>query len=77
MARAPDEQALLIALGQRIASVREERGLSQEQVAREAGIDRKSVSYAETGATSSTVTMLMRIAQQLDTTVAELLDGIA
>ncbi len=57
---------------QRILSVREERGLSREQVAKKLGATRRWVWRIETGATKLLADDLPRFARALGVEVAEL-----
>jgi transcriptional regulator with XRE-family HTH domain len=60
-------------LGLRIRQLRRERGWSQEQLARSAGLSRNFVAQIERGESTPTVATLGRLAQALATTIAELL----
>ncbi|HTQ12784.1 MAG TPA: helix-turn-helix transcriptional regulator [Rhizomicrobium sp.] len=53
-----------------LRSLREKRGLSQEQLARRARIDRTYVSALERGIYSATITMVARLAKVLQATPA-------
>jgi transcriptional regulator with XRE-family HTH domain len=70
--RARLQQVRRAALGSRLRQLRSSRGLSQEAVARRAGIGRAHYSRIETGATSPTVDRLWHIAAALGVPMAEL-----
>ena len=61
------------ALAINLRRIRQERGLSQEELAHRAGIDRTYVSALEREVYSATVDMLDRLAAQLEVAPAELL----
>jgi transcriptional regulator with XRE-family HTH domain len=67
------KQAYLSRLGQRIRSLRKQRGLSQEALAFEAGLDRTYVSSVEQGERNIAVLNLAKLARALGVGVAELL----
>lgn len=54
--------------------VRHERGLSQEALAHEAGIDRTYISALERGVYAATIDMIGRLANTLDVEPSTLLD---
>lgn len=57
----------------RIRQLREAAGLSQNELARRAGIAQSSLSYLESGAKSPNVETLLRICQALGITLSEFL----
>lgn len=61
------------ALGHRIAALREDAGLSQDQLAERAGIDRRSIQRYENAVRAPRVTDLWLIAAALGVPVTELL----
>ncbi|OGP87448.1 MAG: hypothetical protein A2156_13420 [Deltaproteobacteria bacterium RBG_16_48_10] len=63
-------------LGARIRQMRQVRGLSQEQLALEAGLDRSYVGGVERGERNITFNSLCRIARALKTDVATLSSGL-
>jgi transcriptional regulator with XRE-family HTH domain len=63
--------------GANVARVRERRGLSQSQLARKIEVVDTYISRIETGRAQPSFRLILAIAQQLDTTPAELFDGIA
>jgi transcriptional regulator with XRE-family HTH domain len=54
------------ALGDALRHTRERRGLSQEQLAGDAGLDRTYISLIERGQKSPTLRTLLRLADVLD-----------
>jgi transcriptional regulator with XRE-family HTH domain len=72
------ERRYMVKLGQRIRAVREERGLTQQAVARSAGIATDMVSRLENGHyTSPGLRTLLRIAEGMDVSLAALLPDAA
>ena len=63
-------------LGARIKRMRQERGLSQEQLAFEAGLDRSYVGGIERGERNITFRSLALIAKALKTDVGTLTSGL-
>lgn len=73
-AREQHEKRYMVRLGQRIRAVREERGLTQQAVARSAGIATDMVSRLENGHyTSPGLRTLLRIAEGIGVSLAALL----
>ncbi len=73
-AREAHEHRYMLKLGQRIRAVREERGLTQQAVARSAGIATDMVSRLENGHyTSPGLRTLLRIAEGMGVSLALLL----
>lgn len=60
-------------LGEKIASARKEKGMTQEMLAEQLGVTRQAVARRETGLSVPDAGMLVRIAGALDTTVNDLL----
>lgn len=58
-----------------IKAARKRLGLSQEDLADRAGIDRTYVSGIERQVRNPTITVVARFAEALETTAADLLDG--
>ena len=63
-------------IGARIQKIRKEAGLSQEDLALEADLDRTYISHVERGTRNPTVIVLFKIAKALNTTPSELLKGL-
>lgn len=59
----------------KIADIRKAVSMTQEQLARAAGIHRVTIARYETGATSPTVRSLEKIAAALNVPVSDLVDG--
>jgi transcriptional regulator with XRE-family HTH domain len=62
--------------GANVARAREQRGLSQSQLARKIEVVDTYISRIETGRAQPSFRLILAIANQLDTTPAELFDGI-
>ena len=60
-------------IGARIQKTRKDVGLSQEDLALEADLDRTYISHVERGTRNPTVIVLFKIAKALGTTPSELL----
>lgn len=57
-------------MGYRIKEVREERGMTQEELEKKSGVSRVTISGLENGTTRNTTTgTLLKIANALDTTI--------
>lgn len=67
-----NHRQFLIDLGARLAVVRRDRGLSQEQVAETVGVDPQTIQRAERGRTSLSLARLNDIATALDLPLSEL-----
>jgi len=63
--------SILERVGRRVAELRHERGLSQEDLAHRAGLSRTYVGAIETGAKQPTLRTLSLLADKLDVFVAE------
>src|SRR5215510_6693287 len=61
-------------LGRNIQELREARGLSQQQIARLAGIPRATWANLESGAANPTLAVLVRVAQALQVRLEELIE---
>jgi transcriptional regulator with XRE-family HTH domain len=72
----PTEREFLRKLGKRIRLLRVDREISQELLARAAGMSRNFVSSIERGAHGVDVVRLVRLAVALDVTLNELLPPI-
>ncbi len=55
----------LVALGQALRSARKERGLSQESLAADAGVERSYMGAIERGEVNVTLIVLLRICKEL------------
>lgn len=63
----------LVAFGQRIRAIRKEKGLSQENLAALADIDRSYMGHIERGEKNITLTKIYQIAKALDVSPSQLL----
>lgn len=71
-----EKTPLLIRLGTNIRSIREQRGLSQEQLALTASLDRTYIGGVERGERNISITNLCKLAYSLDVTPSQLLEGV-
>jgi len=62
----PTPDPCCMAFGRRLRALRQERGLSQEQLAHLAGLDRTYVSSCEAGRRNATIKTLERLATALE-----------
>jgi transcriptional regulator with XRE-family HTH domain len=77
-ARELHERRYMVKLGQRIRAIREERGLTQQAVARSAGIATDMISRLENGHyTSPGLRTLLRVAEGMGVSLAALLPDAA
>jgi transcriptional regulator with XRE-family HTH domain len=68
--------AALKKLGARVRKLREERGLSQESLAWEAGIHYNHLSSIERGIANPSFLVLLAISRELGVRVSELVQGL-
>lgn len=73
MGRVADETGIIQVMAENVRAMRQAAGLSQEQLAYEADIDRTYVSQVERRQRNVTITVLARIAKALGTTPDRLL----
>jgi transcriptional regulator with XRE-family HTH domain len=66
----------LRALANRIKELRDQKGISQEELAHRAGLSRTGMGFVETGKRWPRLDTLMKVAQGLNVTVDELLKGL-
>jgi len=66
----------LRALANRIKELRDQKGISQEELAHRAGLSRTGMGFVETGKRWPRLDTLMKVAQGLNITVDELLKGL-
>jgi transcriptional regulator with XRE-family HTH domain len=71
-----DEQTFLDTLMRRIAKIRKEKSITQEQLAAETDLDRVAIANIETGKRRPTVTTIYRIAEGLGVKVEDLFKGL-
>jgi transcriptional regulator with XRE-family HTH domain len=67
-------KALIKSLGERIRKVRNEKGISQEELANEADIPLSQIGRIERGETNPTISSLFVISQALDIELKNLVD---
>lgn len=63
-------------IGKRIIKARTAKGMSQEKLAAESGIDRTHMGYIEQGRRKPTLSTLFKIASALDMKLEQLLKGL-
>ena len=73
MKKKPDKK-FLIAVGKRIRQLREQQKISQGQLAFETGIRREQIIRIESGAQSTGIDILKKLASALDITLSDLFD---
>ena len=73
MKRPRDESEIIAVLARNVRAARQALGLSQEELAHEAGIDRTYVSQVERGLRNVTISVLAKIAKALNTMPDKLL----
>lgn len=59
------DEAVLVEIGQRLEQVRIERGLTQAELAEQAGISKRTIERIEAGAVAAQLTQLVRICRVL------------
>jgi len=65
-----------VRFGQRLAQLRRERGLSQEELAFRAGLHRTYVSSAERGQRNVSLVNIEKLCRALDTSIADVFRGM-
>jgi transcriptional regulator with XRE-family HTH domain len=63
-------------LGKRIVKARNNKGMSQEKLATNSGIDRSHMGFIEQGRRKPTLSTLFKIAKSLDTSLEQLFKGL-
>ncbi len=63
-------------VGKRIVAARKERGMSQEQLSVNSGIDRSHMGFIEQGRRKPTLSTLVKIANSLDMSLERLFEGL-
>jgi len=69
-----EDQEFLEKLGQRIAQLRKEKGMTQVEFAEKLGIQRTALARIETGNVNTTILNLRNISQTLQTSIEELIN---
>ena len=67
-----NHEAYLVALGEKIKSLRKDLGFSQEQFAEQLGVNRGTVIRIESGTQNSTIQMLLSISEVLRIEIGDL-----
>ncbi len=68
--------AALIKVGQHVRQAREKLGISQEELALRANVDRTYIGGVERGERNLGILNLLKIAKALDTSASEILKGV-
>ena len=63
-------------IGKRIVKARNSKGISQEKLATESGIDRSHMGFIEQGRRKPTLSTLYKIAKALDISLEQLFKGL-
>lgn len=63
-------------LGKRIVKARNAKGMSQEKLAANSGIDRSHMGFIEQGRRKPTLSTLFKIAKSLDISLEQLFNGL-
>lgn len=72
----PKKRPTSVRLGEELRSARAALGISQEELAFRADLDRTYISHLENGHKSPTVDVLFRLAEELGVTASSLLAGV-
>jgi transcriptional regulator with XRE-family HTH domain len=70
-------ESVLVRFGRRVRELRKKKGMSQEALALEAGLDRSYVGGVERGERNIALVNIEKLAKALDTKASELLSGVA
>lgn len=70
------EQKLMKAFGKRVADVRKSRGVTQQELAEDIGMNVVAIAYIETGKRWARLGTLSKIAKRLRVDISELFRGI-
>jgi XRE family transcriptional regulator, regulator of sulfur utilization len=71
-----DEERLLTTFGNRVRAARQERRMSQDELARATRLNRSYIGFIERGEHNPILTHVARLAKALGVTVADLVDDI-
>ncbi len=71
-----EKHPALIQLGKNIRILRDKKGISQEELAHEADLDRTYIGGVERGERNLTVLSLMKIATPLDVDLSAIVQGV-
>lgn len=75
MSREKEIQRLYRKIGERIIILRKKKGISQEKLAAESGVDRSHIGFIEQGRRKPTLSTLYKIASALGTKLEQLFKG--
>ena len=64
-----------IRIGEFLKELRKEKGITQEQLAEQFNVSRRSVSRWETGSNMPDITLLVELAEFYDVSISEIIDG--
>lgn len=70
------EKAFLDKVAKRLAQLRRDKGMTQEQLADRSGLDRVAIANIETGIRRPTVTTIYRLANSMGVKVEEFFRGL-
>ncbi len=70
------EKAFLEKVAKRLAQLRREQGMTQEQLADKSGLDRVAIANIETGIRRPTVTTVYRLAKGMGVKVEDFFKGL-
>lgn len=68
-----NKEDLLIAIGKNIRKIREEKKVSQAELAARCNYEKSNMSRIESGKTNLTIGTLLNIAESLDTTIIKII----
>jgi len=71
-----DKEPALIFLGKKLRGLREEKGLSQEDLAFQAGLDRTYIGGVERGERNFTILSALKISGTLGVSLSQVLKGV-
>jgi transcriptional regulator with XRE-family HTH domain len=77
MSRPTDENKNLEAFGEKVAMLRQKRGLTQDQLADKTGLSVDTIGAIEQGRRWARLTTLHKLAKGLDTTTEALFKGLS
>lgn len=69
-----NKEDLLINIGKNIKKIREEKNISQAELAARCNYEKSNMSRIESGKTNLTIGTLLNIAESLDTTIMHIID---
>lgn len=68
-----NKEDLLIAIGKNIKNIREEKNISQAELAARCNYEKSNMSRIESGKTNLTIGTLLNIAESLNTTIVKII----